>query len=75
LGDRLALDSRIEEIGEGMKKGEFSGLNRLLNADSFGASVVNLTLLYLSSEAVISAMAGIQSRNTGFRVKPGMTNK
>jgi hypothetical protein len=27
------------------------------------------------SEAVIPAKAGIQFRNTGFRVKPGMTNK
>jgi hypothetical protein len=36
---------------------------------------VNLTLLYINSEAVIPAKAGIQPRNTGFRVKPGMTNK
>ncbi len=38
------------------------------------SSVVNLTLLYTDSEAVIPAKAGIQFRNTGFRVKPGMTN-
>ena len=31
--------------------------------------------IYINSEAVISAKAGIQLRNTGFRVKPGMTNK
>jgi hypothetical protein len=44
---------------------------------------VNLTLLYINSEAVIPAKAGIQPRNTGFprikygagSVKPGMTNK
>jgi len=36
---------------------------------------MNLTLLYINSEAVIPAKAGIQLRNTGFRVKPGMTNK
>jgi hypothetical protein len=33
------------------------------------------TLLYINSVAVIPAKAGIQLRNTGFRVKPGMTNK
>jgi hypothetical protein len=38
-------------------------------------SVVNLTLLYTDIEAVIPAKAEIQLRNTGFRVKPGMTNK
>jgi hypothetical protein len=36
---------------------------------------VNPTLLYINSEVVIPAKAGIQPRNTGFRVKPGMTNK
>ncbi len=39
------------------------------------ASVVRPTLLYISSEAVIPAKAGIQFKNTGFRVKPGMTIK
>jgi len=34
--------------------------------------VVNLTLLYVNSEAVIPAKAGIQIENAGFRVKPGM---
>ena len=38
-------------------------------------SVVRPTLLYMSSEAVIPAKAGIQFKNTGFRVKPGMTIK
>jgi hypothetical protein len=44
-------------------------------------SAVNLTLLYINSEVVIPANtlkgngAGIQPKNTGFRVKPGMTNK
>jgi len=37
-------------------------------------SVVNLTLLYKNSEAVLPANTGIQPKNTGFRVKPGMTN-
>jgi len=37
--------------------------------------VVILTLLYINSEVVIPAKAGIQPRITGFRVKPGMTNK
>jgi hypothetical protein len=37
-------------------------------------SVVNLTLLYFESKAVIPAKAGIQVGKTGFRVKPGMTN-
>jgi hypothetical protein len=32
-------------------------------------------LLYISYEAVIPAKAGIQFRNPGFRVKPGMTIK
>jgi len=35
--------------------------------------VVRPTLLYIGSDAVILAKAGIQFRNTGFRVKPGMT--
>jgi hypothetical protein len=39
------------------------------------SSVVNLTLLYIRSEVVIPAKAGIQLRNNGLRVKPGMTNK
>ena len=39
------------------------------------SSVVRPTLLYISSEAVIPAKAGIQIENTGFRVKPGMTIK
>ena len=38
-------------------------------------NVVRPTLLYINSEAVIPAEAGIQHRNTGFRVRPGMTNK
>ena len=38
-------------------------------------SVANLTLLYINSGAVIPAKAGIQPKNTGFRVKPEMTNK
>ena len=38
-------------------------------------SVVRLTLLYISYQAVIPAKAGIQFRNPGFRVKPGMTIK
>jgi len=37
------------------------------------ANVVNLTLPYINSEAVIPAKAGIQIEKTGFRVKPGMT--
>jgi len=40
-----------------------------------GTSVVNLTHLCIRSEAVIPWMAGIPLGNTGFRVKPGMTNK
>ncbi len=31
--------------------------------------------IYINSEAVISAKAEIQLRNTGFRVKPGMTTE
>ncbi len=38
-------------------------------------SVVHPTLLYINSEVVIPAKAGIQRRNTGFRVKLGMTIK
>jgi hypothetical protein len=38
-------------------------------------NAVNLRLLYINSEVVIPAKAGIQPKNTGFRVKPGMTNK
>ena len=37
--------------------------------------VARPTLLYVISQAVIPAKAGIQLRNTGFRVKPGMTSK
>jgi len=33
------------------------------------------TLLYIGSEDVIPAQAGIQIENTGFPVKPGMTIK
>jgi len=36
---------------------------------------VRLKLLCINSKAVIPAKAGIQIENTGFRVKPGMTNK
>jgi hypothetical protein len=36
---------------------------------------MRLTLLYVNSEGVIPAKAGIQFINTGFRVKPGMTSK
>jgi hypothetical protein len=36
---------------------------------------VGLTLLYINFKGVIPAKAGIQLRNTGFRVKPGMTIK
>jgi hypothetical protein len=36
---------------------------------------VRLTLLYISSDVVIPAKAGIQKGKTGFRVKPGMTIK
>jgi hypothetical protein len=32
-------------------------------------------LLYIDSGTVILAKAGIQFKNTGFRVKPGMTDK
>ena len=38
-------------------------------------NVVLPTLLYINSETVIPAKAGIQLTNTGFRVKPGMTIK
>jgi hypothetical protein len=38
-------------------------------------SLVRLTLLYIGSEVVIPAKAGIQIENTGFRLKPGMTIK
>jgi hypothetical protein len=41
----------------------------------FNSSVVHPTLLYINSETVIPAKAGIQIANTGFRVKPGMTIK
>ena len=45
-------------------------------SSKFGArSVVRPTLLYISSEAVIPAKAGIQFKDTGFRVKPGMSIK
>ncbi len=37
--------------------------------------VVNLILRYTYSEVVIPAKAGMQLKNTGFRVKPGMTDK
>jgi hypothetical protein len=39
------------------------------------SSVLRPALLYISSQAVIPAKAGIQIENTGFRVKPGMTIK
>ena len=39
------------------------------------ASVVNLTFLYTDFRTVIPAKAGIQFKNSGFRVEPGMTNK
>jgi len=38
-------------------------------------SVVRLTLFYINFEGVIPAKAGIQLRNTGFRIKSGMTIK
>jgi hypothetical protein len=39
------------------------------------ANVLRPTLLCINAEAVIPAEAGIQTENTGFRVKPGMTTK
>jgi len=39
------------------------------------SNLVRPTLIYIGCEAVIPAKAGIQFRNTGFRVKPGMTIK
>ena len=39
------------------------------------SSAVRPTLLYINSETVIPAKAGIQFANTGFRAKPGMTIK
>jgi len=39
------------------------------------SSIVHPTLLNISPEAVIPAKAGIQLRNSGFRVKSGMTIK
>ena len=36
---------------------------------------MNLTLLYINSEAVIPAKARIESRNTGYRIKPRMTDQ
>jgi len=36
-------------------------------------SVANLTLLYNDLRAVIPAKAGIQIKNTGFRIRSGMT--
>jgi hypothetical protein len=36
-------------------------------------SVLNLTLLYVNSEVVIPAKAGIQIKKTGFRIRSGMT--
>jgi hypothetical protein len=35
--------------------------------------VVRPTLLYINSNAVIPAKAGMHRINTGFRVEPGMT--
>ena len=46
-----------------------------LDKEILRASVVSLTILYINSEAVIPAKAGIQFINAGFRVKPGMTNR
>jgi hypothetical protein len=40
----------------------------------FFANVIHTRLLQVISRAVIPAKAGIQKK-TGFRVKPGMTNK
>ena len=37
--------------------------------------VVRPTHLYIIARAVIPAKAGIQFRNTGFRVKPGMKSR
>jgi len=42
--------------------------NQIINS-----SIVRPTLLYINSETVKPAKAGIQFANTGFRVKPGMT--
>ena len=47
--------------------------NNFLKCEVSG--VMRLTLLYNDSGAVIPAKAGIQLRNTGFRIKPGMTDK
>ena len=38
-------------------------------------NVLRPTLLYIISQTVIPAEAGIQFRHPGFRVKPGMTIK
>jgi hypothetical protein len=39
------------------------------------AIVLNLTLLYINSGAIIPAKAGIQPTNSGFRVKPGIKGR
>ncbi len=39
------------------------------------ASVLRPTLLYINFRDVIPANSGNPAKNTGFRVKPGMTNK
>ncbi len=60
----------------------FLPVNRLRNLNIKHTPLVNLTLVYINSGAVIPvpAFAGINSSgnpayDTGFRVKPGMTNK
>jgi hypothetical protein len=60
-----------------------TAMGRSSGHPEFIFSVVILTLLYINSEVVIPAKAGIQFRNNGFPrvkhgagfVKPGMTNK
>jgi hypothetical protein len=44
---------------------------RIINQNN----VVRQTLLYTNFQGVIPAKAGIQIRNTGFRIKSGMTIK
>jgi hypothetical protein len=52
-----------------------TSLKSLFQSEPLSSAIeVNLTLPYIHAQAVIPAEAGIQLRNTGFRVKPGMTN-
>ncbi len=75
IGRKLSAKPFNHFQSEGAKRLRFSLRAGSVKDLKLLAIVMCLTLLYINSEAVTPEKAGIQIENTGFRVKPGMTEK